>query len=148
MLFTSTVTIFYTVADLAVLINLITKLNGLNIDCQGKNYWRHRVFQNKPKVAKHSIKERCANLLPKCSKPHWSHDVSILCVMVMLNNEFQIRFKGFEPANFALSFITNLFEERMDGSENDKFIFSVFKKNVCELDLETSNFHLDLSLET
>jgi hypothetical protein len=73
---------------------------------------------------------------------------SALCVVVMLNNEFQIRFKDFEPAKFTLSFIINLCEERMDGSENDKFIFSVFKKNVCELDIETSNSHLDLSLKT
>jgi hypothetical protein len=73
--------------------------------------------------------------------------LSTLCVEVMLN-EFQIRFKDFESAKFTLSFITNLFEERMDGSENDKIIFSVFKKNVCELDLQTSNFHLDLPLKT
>lgn len=68
------------VADLAVLINLTTKLNQLNTDCQGKNCWRHRVFHNKPKVAKHSANERCANLLPKCSKSHWSHDVSVYIV--------------------------------------------------------------------
>jgi hypothetical protein len=54
--------------------------------------------------------------------------LSTLCVVVMLNNEFQIRFKDFEPAKFTVSFITSLFEERMDGSENDKFIFSAFKK--------------------
>jgi hypothetical protein len=40
--------------------------------------------------------------------------LSTLCVVVMLN-EFQTRFKDFEPAKFAVSFITNLFEERMDG---------------------------------
>jgi hypothetical protein len=80
MLFTSTITILYMATDLAVLINLTTKLNVLNIDCQGKNYWRHRVFQNKPKVAKHSANEKCANPLPKCSKSHWSHDVSLYIV--------------------------------------------------------------------
>jgi len=36
----------------------------------------------------------------------------------------------------------------MDGSEKDKLIFFLFKKNVCELDFETSNFHLDLPLKT
>jgi hypothetical protein len=54
--------------------------------------------------------------------------LSTLCVVVMLNNEFQVRFKDSETAKFIVSFITSLFEERMDGSENDKFIFSAFKK--------------------
>ena len=74
--------------------------------------------------------------------------LSTLCVVVIVNSEFQIRFKDFEPAKLTVSFINNRFERRMIGSEKDKFIYFLFKKNVCELDIETSNFHLDLPLET
>jgi hypothetical protein len=68
--------------------------------------------------------------------------------VVIPNNEFQITFKDFKLPKLTISFITNLFEEKMEGSENDEFNFSVFKKNVCETDLETSNVHLDSLLKT
>jgi len=149
MLLTSKFTIFYTAADLAVLINLTTKLNEFNIDCQDKNYWRHLVFQNKPKVAKYSANERCANPLLKCSKSHWSHDVSLYIVCSgNAKQRVSNMIQRLRARKFHVSFITNLSEGRIDGSEYDKFIFSVFKENVCELDFETSNFHLDLSLKT
>jgi len=84
---------------------------------------------------KHSANERCANPLPKCSKSHWSHDVclSTLCVVVKVNNEFQIRFNDFEPAKFTVPFITNLSENSMNGSGNDNFIylFILCSRKIC-----------------
>jgi hypothetical protein len=57
--------------------------------------------------------------------------LSTLCVVVTLNNEFQIRFKDFKPAKFTVSFITNLSENSMNGSGNDKFIYLFIYLFLC-----------------
>jgi hypothetical protein len=79
--------------------------------------------------------ERCANPLPKRSKSCWWY---IWCVCLhyiyidKLLKEYERRFKDSERMKFAVSFITNPFQER-DVSESVKLISYVLNENVNEL---------------
>jgi len=135
------------VADFAVFINLTTKTCILTAKVKTTGVIEYFKINSKLPIIQQT--KDVLTHLPSVQS-HIGHMIclSSLCVVVIVNNEFQIRFKDLEPAKFTVFFINNRFEKWMDGSEKDKFIFSLFKKNVCELDLETSNFHLDVPLKT